>query len=135
MCNTRKLGQSAKVNAIPSQEETQALLAAAEVQILNSSFHRILECWMSKARKRDAPCPNANSSQSPRGLRKEAERLKFVEWLALPTTQRKPKTEAELARQLGVEPATLSDWKQNPNLWQRYANGWITRRKNTKPMC
>lgn len=60
-----------------------------------------------------------NSGQFPKGAKKDAERLQFIEWLSLPSVARRPKTQRELATQLGVEAATLSDWKRLPDFWDQ----------------
>jgi len=62
---------------------------------------------------------DAKSGQFPPGGKKDAERLQFIEWLALPSSGRNPRTQRELARQLGVDAATLSDWKLSPGLWEQ----------------
>ena len=71
-----------------------------------------------QARKNNAPDRGANSRQFSPGAKKDAERLLFIDWLALPAAERVPRTQRELAQKLGVEPATLSDWKRSPELWQ-----------------
>jgi len=38
--------------------------------------------------------------------------VKIQRWLALPSVERKPNTQEELAVLIGVNPATLSRWKQ-----------------------
>lgn len=43
-----------------------------------------------------------------------ANQLKFIEWLALPKAQRKPKTQTEFAKSIGMHETTLSDWKKLP---------------------
>lgn len=43
-----------------------------------------------------------------------ANQLKFIHWLAIPKKERKPRTQQELAREMGLDPATLSDWKNIP---------------------
>lgn len=63
--------------------------------------------------------PHAKSGQLPPGGKKDAERLQFTEWLALPSEMRKPKHQGELAKQLGVDSGTLSDWKRSPDLWDQ----------------
>lgn len=72
---------------------------------------------MGKDRKTKSSRLNAKSGQLPPGIKKDAERLQFIEWLSLPSSERRPRTQADLARQLSVEPATLSDWKRDPDLW------------------
>jgi len=41
-----------------------------------------------------------------------ANQVKIQRWLALPSVERKPNTQEELAVLIGVNPATLSRWKQ-----------------------
>lgn len=41
-----------------------------------------------------------------------ANQEKFIEWLALPTSERKPPQQQDLAELLGVNPVTLSRWKK-----------------------
>lgn len=50
-----------------------------------------------------------------------ANHLKFIEWLALPSKQRNPKTQTLLAKEMGVDRATLSDWKRLPGLMEEVA--------------
>jgi hypothetical protein len=40
--------------------------------------------------------------------------LQFMVWLALPKAERKPTTQQKLALEIGVDQATLSDWKRIP---------------------
>ena len=47
----------------------------------------------------------------------KAGQIRLAEWLAIPLIERQPKTQAELAIQLGVTEATLCNWKHNPELW------------------
>lgn len=42
------------------------------------------------------------------------DQLTVQAWLALPSSARTPKTQQQLAKQLGHDPATLSDWKRIP---------------------
>lgn len=51
------------------------------------------------------------------GIEKVPEFLKFIEWLSIPKAFREPKTQKELALQLQVDEATLSDWKKRPQIW------------------
>jgi len=71
---------------------------------------------MNKTRSKNSTGQKAKTSQFQAGSKKDAERLQFIEWLATPSTERKPRTQAELAQHLGVEPATLSDWKRSLGL-------------------
>lgn len=45
---------------------------------------------------------------------------KFMEWVALPKKRRpeRAKTQSELAKILGVTPATLTSWKTYPGFWE-----------------
>lgn len=38
--------------------------------------------------------------------------LKLIEWLATPKLDRKPKTQKQLAVEIGTDESTLSDWKK-----------------------
>lgn len=40
--------------------------------------------------------------------------LRAIAWLALPKAERQPKTQKALAESIGIDPATLSDWKHLP---------------------
>ncbi len=55
---------------------------------------------------------NHSSVQQPLNLQK------FIEWIALPRTLRKPKTQKDFAMSIGVNQDTLSDWKKLPNFWK-----------------
>ena len=47
------------------------------------------------------------------------EQIAFAEWLAFPTSTRVPKTQQEWAKENHIgDPATLSDWKKIPELWE-----------------
>jgi Helix-turn-helix of insertion element transposase len=70
---------------------------------------------------------HTNSGQYSPSLKKDAERLRFIEWLSLPSSARNPKTQRELAKQLGVDAATLSDWKRSPDLWEKVRR-WVDER-------
>lgn len=54
------------------------------------------------------------SAKAPRGTRKDSERMQFASWLVLPPSQRKPATQDELAKHLGVAASTLSAWRRLP---------------------
>lgn len=43
-----------------------------------------------------------------------AQQLHFIGWLAVPKAQRKPKLQRDYAKEIGVDEATLSDWKRRP---------------------
>jgi transcriptional regulator with XRE-family HTH domain len=45
------------------------------------------------------------------------ERQTLIQWLATPSELRRPATQKELAKKLGVDAATLSDWKKGSELW------------------
>jgi hypothetical protein len=42
------------------------------------------------------------------------DQVKLQAWLALPSAARQPSTQKALAKELGHDPATLSDWKRLP---------------------
>jgi hypothetical protein len=48
----------------------------------------------------------------------KAGQIRLAEWLATPIVERQPKTQKELAMQLGVSEATLCNWKQDPEIWE-----------------
>jgi hypothetical protein len=52
----------------------------------------------------------ANQGEKSRAYRKEREKLQFIEWLALPSWEREPKTQRQLAKKLRVNEVTLSEW-------------------------
>ena len=52
-------------------------------------------------------------------ISKKIEFQEFIEWIALPSKIRKPKTQKELANELGVDNATLSDWKKVEGFWDK----------------
>jgi hypothetical protein len=39
---------------------------------------------------------------------------RFIAWLALPKAERAPKLQQQLAKEIGVDQSTLSDWKKLP---------------------
>ncbi|MFI5240793.1 MAG: phBC6A51 family helix-turn-helix protein [Candidatus Saccharimonadia bacterium] len=50
-------------------------------------------------------------------MSKILEYQEFIVWTALPTLLRAPREQQELAKQLGVDAATLSDWKKRDDFW------------------
>lgn len=40
------------------------------------------------------------------------DQLRFMAWLALPKAAREPKLQRDLAKEIGVDESTLSDWKK-----------------------
>lgn len=46
-----------------------------------------------------------------------AAQLEYMAWSALPKSERKPATEAEIAAKVGVDDRTLRRWKQLPGFW------------------
>lgn len=54
------------------------------------------------------------SEQAKNAKEWSPQQRQFLEWLALPKTQRKPGTQRALAKEFGVDEATLSDWKRLP---------------------
>jgi len=57
---------------------------------------------------------------------KKQEFQEFIEWISLPASIREPKTQKELASKLGIDNATLSDWKKVEGFWEEVKK----RRKN-----
>lgn len=51
-----------------------------------------------------------------------ASQLKYMAWSALPSSERKPTTEAEIAAEIGVDDRTLRRWKQLPGFWDGVKN-------------
>jgi hypothetical protein len=41
---------------------------------------------------------------------------RFIDWLALPKAEKRPKTHQLFAKEIGVHPDTLTDWKKIPGL-------------------
>lgn len=63
--------------------------------------------------------PNANLAQflgitDMSATKKTYEYERFVAWSALPSPRRNPKTQKELAKELGIDASTLSDWRRDP---------------------
>lgn len=58
----------------------------------------------------------ARTEKHSTGTKKDAERLQFIEWLAIPSWERKPKAQAQFAGVIRVDPVTLSIWKGDPLL-------------------
>lgn len=56
-----------------------------------------------------------------KGSKKDAEYLLFIEWCGTPLYERTPKTQKDLATQLGVTEATLSDWKKRKGFYDKVA--------------
>jgi hypothetical protein len=52
------------------------------------------------------------------GVQEPYKLLEFIQWLALPKDFRKPKTQKEFAKGIGVNQDTLSDWKKLPDFWK-----------------
>jgi len=49
-------------------------------------------------------------------------RIKFGLWLATPDSARNPKTQYELANQLGVAPETVARWREHPTVIEIKSN-------------
>jgi len=49
-------------------------------------------------------------------------RIKFALWLATPDSARNPKTQYELANQLGVAPETVARWREHPTVIEIKSN-------------
>lgn len=54
--------------------------------------------------------PNGSENWTP-------DQLRFQAWLALPKGQRVPKTQQQLAKEIGVHQDTLTDWKKLPGFF------------------
>jgi len=52
-------------------------------------------------------------------LLKPNEFAQFVSWMSLPEELREPKSQSDLAKELNVDKATLSDWKNVEGFWDR----------------
>jgi hypothetical protein len=51
------------------------------------------------------------------GLQHPIEYLKFIDWISLPSSDRFPKTQKDLAVELGITEDTLSAWKNRDGFW------------------
>ena len=49
--------------------------------------------------------------------RAQHEFVEFARWSAIPSGQREPDTQKELAEVIGVSEDTLTDWKKRPEFW------------------
>ena len=78
--------------------------------------------------------PNPIHSDSlpvPKDIRRIPEFVEFARWFALPSQERKPKTQKEFAEAIGVSQDTLTDWKKRPEFWQLtsiYLREWMRER-------
>lgn len=61
--------------------------------------------------------------KKPRGQRDDSGRMRFASWLVLPPSQRLPKTQRELAKEMGIANSTLSAWRRLP-LIQAVTRDW-----------
>ena len=75
----------------------------------------------------------AKSGEDSRGTKKDAERLQFIEWLALPSWERKPKTQAQFAKVIHVNPVTLSEWKSDPRMMAEVQKRATDHVRNRRP--
>jgi hypothetical protein len=62
--------------------------------------------------------PNNSNAQEDEKLRHFDEYHQFVAWIGLPVSLRIPKTQKELAKNLGVGEDTLSEWKQRDGFFK-----------------
>lgn len=60
---------------------------------------------------------NLNNSSLDAGLRHGEEYLEFITWTALPTSERHPRTQKELAAKFNLSEWTLSQWKLRDGFW------------------
>ena len=49
-----------------------------------------------------------------------ADQNRFIEWLLRPKVERAPRTQADLAEQMGVDPSQLSAWKRDVEFLQAW---------------
>ncbi len=54
-------------------------------------------------------------------IREPLKLLAFIEWLAMPTQERKLKTQKEFATEIGLNVDTLADWKKLSGFWDEVA--------------
>jgi len=60
---------------------------------------------------------NEQTIQIPEHILKKKEYEEFIEWTALPRPLRVLKEQKEFALSVGVDPATLSQWKKEEGFW------------------
>jgi len=58
------------------------------------------------------------NEQTIQGVKKQNELYRFIDWLVLPEELREPKTQEDLSKELGVDKATLSQWKNLKGFWE-----------------
>lgn len=58
--------------------------------------------------------PTGRRTAKPQPTEKVAEKEAFKLWLAMPSWERVPQTQQDLAKVLHVDEGTLSDWKRTP---------------------
>jgi DNA-binding transcriptional MerR regulator len=52
----------------------------------------------------------------------DSRQIEYLEWLVTPSSERVPRTQQEMARQLGADPKTLRRWEKKPSFkkeWDR----------------
>lgn len=64
----------------------------------------------------------AKKKGSKEGILKQAEYARFVQWCATPDGLKNPKTQGELAKELNMNDASLSDWKNTDQFWPDVEN-------------
>lgn len=52
----------------------------------------------------------------------DSRQLQYLEWLVTPSPERVPRTQAEMARQLQVDPTTLRRWEKKPTFKKEWDN-------------
>lgn len=65
----------------------------------------------------------AQKAKAPLGQRNDTGRMRFASWLVLTPSQRDPRTQQELAKEMGVANSTLSAWRRLP-LIQAITKDW-----------
>ena len=59
----------------------------------------------------------SDSLPVPKDIKRIHEFVEFARWSAIPSGQREPDTQKELAEVIGVSEDTLTDWKKRPEFW------------------
>jgi hypothetical protein len=69
----------------------------------------------------ELPAPGeVDASEIPEGL--TPDQVRYIGWLATPRSQRSPRTEKGLAKEMGIDPSTLWRWRQIPRFLEHVRN-------------